>query len=398
MDDGNWIKFNSISHAGNVWHWDTVHDADSGNAIVEFALADGQHHLEISYRETNCLVDAVLITNNPELDDATLPDEIPVYRPDAAMIVNSDDLMSGFDAAQYDRLKTLGYDIVVYTGDEVKEDPNDPNALTVAIAEKFDVIVISSSVNPGDVNELADVNVPVMAQGNWTNLGYTSYEGGMVDVNMVDLIDANNPAVVDANLMTGPMKFFTNVTSTNIVDIAALPASAVKLVQIADSNDVIVFAIELGKTLIDPNAVAADRIVGFSLPGQDMMDANQLTDGAWALYDAAIAWLNPGLALLDGIVAYYPFDGDANDISGNGLDGTLSVRGEATNVATFVDGISGQAIDLLPDSGTTGPYVDCGNDEKFNLEDQMSVSVGSKSGVSLTTTLLLLSRVRNHGD
>ena len=378
MDSGNWIRFNDISHAGNVWHWVTVHDSDNGKAIVEFTLADGQHVLEISYRETNCLIDAVLITNNPELDDTTLPDVIPVYRPDAALIVNSDDLMSGFDAAQYDRLKTLGYNVAVYTGDEVKEDPNDPNALTVAIAETFDVLVISSSVNPGDVNELADVNVPVMAEGSWTNLGYTSDEGALADVNMVNLIDANNPAVADANLVTGPMQFFTNVTSTNKVDIAALPASAMKLVQIADSNDVIVFAIEFGKTLIDPNAVAADRIVGFSLPGQDMMDANQLTDGAWALYDAAIAWLNPGLDLLDGIVAYYPLDGDANDISGNGLDGTLSVRGAATNAATFVDGISGQAIDLLPDSGETGPYVACPNDAMFNLEEAVSVSVWVK--------------------
>jgi len=38
-----------------------------------------------------------------------------------------------------------------------------------------------------------------------------------------------------------------------------------------------------------------------------------------------------------GLVAYYPFDGDTNDHSGNGNDGT-------THGATFVSGTSGQAL------------------------------------------------------
>ncbi|MCD6534924.1 MAG: DUF1566 domain-containing protein [Deltaproteobacteria bacterium] len=44
--------------------------------------------------------------------------------------------------------------------------------------------------------------------------------------------------------------------------------------------------------------------------------------------------------LTSGLVAYYPFDGSANDSSVNGHDGTIS------GGATFTDGISGQAINF----------------------------------------------------
>jgi len=74
-----------------------------------------------------------------------------------------------------------------------------------------------------------------------------------------------------------------------------------------------------------------------------------------------------------GLVASYSFENDANDNSGNGLNGTLSVMG-AGNAATFVAGQVGMAIDLLPASaGTIGPYVDCGNDAMFDFTEAYSV-------------------------
>jgi hypothetical protein len=75
----------------------------------------------------------------------------------------------------------------------------------------------------------------------------------------------------------------------------------------------------------------------------------------------------------EGLVAYYALDGNADDSSGNGLDGTLVTIGDA-NDATFVAGVAGMAIDLLPsENGTVGPCVNCGADPLFDLVDAVTV-------------------------
>ena len=65
---------------------------------------------------------------------------------------------------------------------------------------------------------------------------------------------------------------------------------------VVDGNDstdyAIVFAIEQGAEL-DGGATAANRIVGFSIPADKPYVAGVMTDEAWALWEAAIDWLNP---------------------------------------------------------------------------------------------------------
>jgi hypothetical protein len=79
---------------------------------------------------------------------------------------------------------------------------------------------------------------------------------------------------------------------------------------------------------------------------------------------------NPGT---EGLVAYYALDGDANDSSGNGLNGTLETIGGG-NAATFVAGHNGMAMDFLPTAnGTVGPYVNCGADPLFDFTDAVTV-------------------------
>jgi hypothetical protein len=66
----------------------------------------------------------------------------------------------------------------------------------------------------------------------------------------------------------------------------------------------------------------------------------------------------------DGLVAYYPLEGDALDSSGNGLDGVI--MGDPN----FVEGVVGMAMDLDGD----GDYVDCGNDPLIDTISEITVS------------------------
>ena len=59
---------------------------------------------------------------------------------------------------------------------------------------------------------------------------------------------------------------------------------------------ILIFAIEAGTELANAS-LAANRIVGFSLPGNDSYAAGDMSDEAWAMFDAAIGWLDPPLNL-----------------------------------------------------------------------------------------------------
>ena len=74
------------------------------------------------------------------------------------------------------------------------------------------------------------------------------------------------------------------------------------------------------------------------------------------------AIVDPGT---EGLVAYYPLDGDTNDASGNELHGTI--MGEPV----FVDGAVGSALDL----DGVDDYVDCGNSELFSITDAFTLSL-----------------------
>jgi len=62
------------------------------------------------------------------------------------------------------------------------------------------------------------------------------------------------------------------------------------------------------------------------------------------------------------LVAWYRFDGDATDSSGNNLHGT------EIGDPTYTTGVFGQAIDLDGD----GDYVDCGDPPEFDITDQIT--------------------------
>jgi hypothetical protein len=71
-----WVKFNVIDKGDN-WHWDEVHSNSHGNEIVKFTLSAGEHTLEIARRDDATLLDAILITDELDLDQRSLPHVIP---------------------------------------------------------------------------------------------------------------------------------------------------------------------------------------------------------------------------------------------------------------------------------------------------------------------------------
>ena len=71
-----WIKFNVID-PGDTWHWDEVHHNVAENLVVKFTLSAGEHTLEIARRDDHTLLDCILITDELDLDQKSLPHVIP---------------------------------------------------------------------------------------------------------------------------------------------------------------------------------------------------------------------------------------------------------------------------------------------------------------------------------
>jgi hypothetical protein len=71
-----WVIFNEMDITSE-WTWDEVHSTEHNNTVVNWRLPAGDHTLEIAKREDATLLDAILITDNLDLDQTMLPDVIP---------------------------------------------------------------------------------------------------------------------------------------------------------------------------------------------------------------------------------------------------------------------------------------------------------------------------------
>jgi hypothetical protein len=231
-------------------------------------------------------------------DVALSEDDIAAMYPQlmtAAMIVSDVNLPNGFDLAQKDRLESLGYTVTVATGADVSD-----GVFTAADAETFDVLVVSESIGSSQANNLIGANVPMMHQESygWSRHFFTQGLGKTWlndPAGEVNIVDGAHQIVTDAGLAAGQVAFFTDPSIAWTTDtVESLVAGAVNVAQIANADGVahtIIFTIDAGTELADAS-LAANRVCGFSLPGQDMLDAAVMTDDAWALFDAAIAWLD----------------------------------------------------------------------------------------------------------
>ena len=102
-------------------------------------------------------------------------------------------------------------------------------------------------------------------------------------------------------------------------------------------------------------------------------DGDGFVDSPYVLADGVdyLPWVSqdgwppalPDIAVTDpNLVAWYRFDGNATDISGNNLHGT------EMGDPTYEAGVFGQAISLDGD----GDYVDCGDPPEFDITDQIA--------------------------
>ena len=81
----------------------------------------------------------------------------------------------------------------------------------------------------------------------------------------------------------------------------------------------------------------------------------------------AFSSLANGQNLEDGLVAWYPFDGNASDMSGNGNHGTV-------NGATLGVDRHGQSNRAYSFDGVND-FIDCGNGPSLQINDAITISV-----------------------
>ena len=294
----------------------------------------------------------------------------------AALVVGNPDLSTSFDGPLFDRLVALGYEVTVYDDANVdNSDPNDPNLLSTTNASAYDVVVISESCGSSAVTELAYADVPIMDQEayGWSRKGYTTDEGkgwGPV-VTLADIMDDTHPITAGAGLSGQVLLFDEPGLEGTVIDVAGMAVDAVSLVQVPDSNQVLVWVIEQGGVLAtgDANDVAVNRICGFGLiPGSGTYDVNLLTVDGWALFDAAIAWLNPA-------PVNYTFDGDAAVYgaadSDDSLDGTWDHNNgsDQWDGSGIGEGAPGGVAALVEEDVTFLRIQDTGNPTSYGVSD-----------------------------
>ncbi len=206
----------------------------------------------------------------------------------ALLVVGSTSLNSG-DSAVLNRLQVdLSYSVTVKTGSSV----------TSADANGMDVVVISSTVNPNDVNtKFRNVAVPVVTWEAqlFDDLGMTSNTNGSFGTatGQTAVVINNNAHPLGAGLLLGNTAQYgsgypTGVTmswgkpNANAILIATLPS---------DSTRAAIFAYDKGVAMVGLNAPA--RRVAFMFHDTS---STKITDSWWSswLFDAAITWAVSG--------------------------------------------------------------------------------------------------------
>ena len=216
----------------------------------------------------------------------------------AALIVNSDLMPNGFDKAMHDRLETIGYNVKVVPSTDI------PSWFDVDSVNACDLLLISESIGSSSADPFIGTTTPVMhneAYG-WDNWHATI--GASItwqNVGDVDIVNDTHPIAVEAGVSAGSVSFFDPATGTTTDYVSALAPGAEIIAQTTISQDyALIFTIDEGAELAD-NSLAPARFAGFSIPADLAVSytASNMTDDAWALWEATIKWLTDASVNVD---------------------------------------------------------------------------------------------------
>ncbi len=257
----------------------------------------------------------------------------------AAMVVKPDDLSAGFDQAMYDRLVTMGYTVTLVAQDAVG------SAFTIEDANGYDLLLVSESISSKGADPLIGTTTPTMHNESygWDNWFLTTpTKMGWTTGTSVDIVTDAHPIAAIAGIHAGPMAFFSAEAAwTTELASAVAPGAKVLATTTVDGNDLaVVFVIEKGAELADGDAAPA-RIAGFSIPANNVYDANAMTDEAWGLFDATIQWLNPPAAQVPPMVAHWAMDDGEGTVVADAVGGN---DGTMVGNVSWIDGALSGAV------------------------------------------------------
>lgn len=227
---------------------------------------------------------------------------------------------SASDLVVSNRIATLGYAVTWKTA---------PSVVTSDGVGR-DIIVISSTINSGDmlvngVHKFRDLAVPIM---NWESASYddlaitgtASSEFGTVNnMTAVNVVKPGHP-------LAGGLPAGTNTVFTSPQTMTwgkPLANSIVIARQVDDPTHAVIFGNEQGDDLFG-GIKAAERRLGFFLQDNG---GTAPAPAAVALFDAAIAWLNPSIP--GAVIASDPADTSAQE------NGTATFTADANGARPF---------------------------------------------------------------
>ncbi len=139
-----------------------------------------------------------------------------------------------------------------------------------------------------------------------------------------------------------------------------------------------------GARIVYSAPVSGDFVADYH--NRDIWVANSDGSGAVKITDSNSSnihpdWIDDPNWMNDGLVAYYPFSGNANDESGNGNDGTV-------NGATLTLDRSGVANSAYSFDGA-GDYIEIQDDDSLDPTDKLSLSFWIKPDTGDSTRMIL---------
>ncbi|WP_298669987.1 hypothetical protein, partial [uncultured Methanofollis sp.] len=213
----------------------------------------------------------------PEPTAEPTPEPTP-EQPAEVLLITGYSYLNPGDKAMKDHLESKGYTVTT------KED----DLVTAADAESKDVVIVSSSLNSGNVGAtLKDAAVPVVSCEAWIydDLKMT---GTKVGTDFSAVAGQTQVAIADtANPLAAGLEGTVKVTGTAGYEMFGMPAAgAAKVATVVGQPDkVTVFAYDTDADMVGMKAPAPR--VGFFL--HDQVAASTTPEG-WVLFDAAVKW------------------------------------------------------------------------------------------------------------